>query len=213
MPNHPLTGARLGQNSDNPLGGMFLAQVVNELSPYTIPHFDNAAARDAAYAAWVAAGNAMRNGLQSFTENDQRYWRYGSSPAGWKYAGGAPPPIIASAVNTGAGWSALNGHIPGTYTDSSGLIHLVGGVVNNGQYTPGEQDGFSDFPITLNAAYRPAGNQVVPVMVDSVPNIIVATVLTDGRLRLDNNGQKLIEAKKVHYFDGITIHPGYTGAV
>lgn len=77
----PLTGARLGDMNDGPLGGLYLAGVVNDLAPFTIPSFGTATARNVAFQAWVQAGNTMRKGLHCAVDGvTQRYdgttWRY-----------------------------------------------------------------------------------------------------------------------------------------
>lgn len=61
--NDPLTAARYPDDNEPPSIATFIQNGVNDLSPLTIPTFSSTAARDTAYANWVAAGHAMRNGL------------------------------------------------------------------------------------------------------------------------------------------------------
>lgn len=63
MANDAWTGARLGDMNDAPLGGAYLAEVVKELAPWTVPHFTTTADRDAALTAWTAAGNTAKDGM------------------------------------------------------------------------------------------------------------------------------------------------------
>ena len=203
MPTTPINGLPSPDSNSPNLPPIHFDALNAVLDSRLVARFDNAAARNAAV-------TAPEEGMVTYTRNDNRYWWHNGSS--WTYLAGSPPPIVASTVNTNDGWTPITGHIPGTFVDSSGLIHVVGGVRNNGQYIPGAQDNFTDLPIRLAIGYRPVSNQVVSVMVDSVPNIIVGTVQPDGWLRLDNNGQQPIVAGRAHYFDGIAIHPNYTGA-
>jgi hypothetical protein len=59
MANDPWTGARLGADTDAPLGGSFIAESVNQLGTWTVPGFASTADRDAALAGWVANGNTV----------------------------------------------------------------------------------------------------------------------------------------------------------
>lgn len=59
----PLTGARVPQQSDGPLGGLQIANAVNDLAPVTLPRFTSTAARDIAYTNWVNAGHTLVDGM------------------------------------------------------------------------------------------------------------------------------------------------------
>jgi hypothetical protein len=60
---NPLTGARYPDNTDATNLAQYYQNVVDDLSPQSIPSFSSATARDTAYSSWVAAGNTMRTGL------------------------------------------------------------------------------------------------------------------------------------------------------
>lgn len=84
MANEPLTGARVPVQGDAALGGLQINNAVSDVAPYTIPHFTNATARDAAFSAWVAAGNTMRKGLLCYqTDTDWHYKYTGSKWLPW----------------------------------------------------------------------------------------------------------------------------------
>lgn len=83
MTTDPLTGARIGDQSDAPLGGLYLGELVREIRSYLVPRFSNASARDAAYSAWVADGGTMTKGLLCFMLDDSRVWKY---DGGWTWA-------------------------------------------------------------------------------------------------------------------------------
>lgn len=157
MPNHPLTGARLGEQNDAPLGGLYLAQVVNQLSPYTIVPFANAATRDAAYAAWVQAGNQMRDGLLCYMLTDGRIWRYSGGRWGWPNAAqgivAAPAARLTQAgpVAQAAGWVTVEG-LSATFTipsrrsikmtfDAEATSNVAGTLVGAGVYNTANQQG------------------------------------------------------------------------
>lgn len=63
MLNEPLTGARVPEQSDGPLGGVQISNAARDLAGFTVPRFSTNTARDAAYAAWVTSGKTMANGL------------------------------------------------------------------------------------------------------------------------------------------------------
>lgn len=203
MPTTPINGLPSPDDNSPNLPPIHFDALNAVLDTRLIGRFTNAADRNTKITAPV-------KGIVAHTANDDRYWRHDGIT--WRYLGGSPPPIVASTVNTNDGWTPVSGHIPATYVDGSGLVHVVGGVVNNGAYTPGSVDAFLDYPITLAVGFRPVANQVVSVIVDAVPSAITGTVLPDGRIRLDNNGAVQIPANRAHYFDGIKLHPNYTGA-
>lgn len=64
MPTDPLTGSRYPASSASPNVAQDIQNAVYDLADNTVtgPHASTAA-RDSAYAAWVSAGNAMREGL------------------------------------------------------------------------------------------------------------------------------------------------------
>lgn len=63
MQTEPLTGARKPEQTDGPLGGLQISNAVDDLAEYAYPRFATTAARDTAYAAWVAAGGTMADGM------------------------------------------------------------------------------------------------------------------------------------------------------
>lgn len=69
MQTEPLTGARKPAQSDGPLGGLQISNAVDDLAPVTVPYFATASARDTAFANWVAAGHAMRDGLHCYVSS------------------------------------------------------------------------------------------------------------------------------------------------
>lgn len=81
----PLTGARLGDMNDGPLGGLYLAEVVDDLSSFTIPRFATVADRDTAYQAWVTAGHTMVDGMTCWCDvPGARYERVGGEWVSFK---------------------------------------------------------------------------------------------------------------------------------
>lgn len=81
MPNDPLTGARLGDMNDGPLGGLYLAEVVSELRAFVTPRFATDTARDAAY---TAAGVAVVDGMKAVSNGREFLRRSGT----WVKQGG-----------------------------------------------------------------------------------------------------------------------------
>lgn len=79
MANSYWSGARIGQMNDSPSGGLYLAELLAELEPGTIPSFPNVAARDTALSSWVAAGNTKRAGQLCYTASEQSLWIYTGS--------------------------------------------------------------------------------------------------------------------------------------
>lgn len=63
MPTDPLTGSRYPASSAAPNVAQDIQNAVLDLSDNTVPNYATTGARDSAYAAWVALGNSMRNGL------------------------------------------------------------------------------------------------------------------------------------------------------
>jgi hypothetical protein len=76
----PLTGARWPDIGDNADVSLYIHNAVADLSPTAIPYFPNVTARNTAFAAWVAGGKTMREGLHcNVAGSDQVYqagaWR------------------------------------------------------------------------------------------------------------------------------------------
>lgn len=64
MPNDPLTGSRYPLGTDAPNVAQYIQNAVTDLADNTFAGpFATATARNTAYAAWVADGGTMRNGL------------------------------------------------------------------------------------------------------------------------------------------------------
>lgn len=66
MPTSPLTGSRFPDSTYTPAIWTWIEQAVRDIEDNTSPYYATATARDNAYAAWVAQGNAMRNGLECY---------------------------------------------------------------------------------------------------------------------------------------------------
>lgn len=155
----PLTGARIGDQNDAPLGGLYESQIVKQLAPYVVPRFANATERNNAFALWVAqdpANNVMTQGLRAYMEDDGRDWVW---DGGWTWLNPigelayASRSSLAGPVTTLGVWSPVSGlavsfTIPGPrkirYTFSGqGVSNLAGTEVlvriNNtstGQWKP-----------------------------------------------------------------------------
>lgn len=107
----PWTGARQGDMNDAPLGGFYLAEVVAELGPLTIPRFPTVAARDAAVTALTAAGITLDDGAECYTE-DAGVWilhngqwvgahglrAYGTTPSNYTATANPGPTRIANGL-------------------------------------------------------------------------------------------------------------------
>ena len=63
MKTDPLTGSRYPETTDGSNVAQYFQNLAWDLADNAIPSFATTAARDTAYSTWVAAGNAMRNGL------------------------------------------------------------------------------------------------------------------------------------------------------
>lgn len=102
MLTEPLTGARKPEQTDGPLGGLQISNLADDLAPFEIPYFATASARDTAFADWVSAGHAMRDGLHCYVESlgDQVYVN-----SGWQPLTGSLVAHAESSASTG---------IPGT---------------------------------------------------------------------------------------------------
>jgi hypothetical protein len=206
----PLTGSRIADLADAPNGPQAFSNMVLDLEDNTVIRGTSASDRDAKFSAWIAAGNSWTSGLLSFTQNDGRYWRYDTTSNGWKYAGGNPPPIAS--VAAGAGWSTMS-RAPGCYLDSSGLVHLVGGVYPQASYNP--QDGGTHTAFQVPTGYRPGAN-VEAIL--TVPSPVLTTVLvevrTDGIGYIIAGSTSSIPSGTIsaHFLDNITFHPGYAGS-
>ena len=66
MPNTPLSGIPYPGPNDGPNGPQQIQNAVAKIDSLVTPQFATAAARDSAYAAWVAAGNTKREGLRCY---------------------------------------------------------------------------------------------------------------------------------------------------
>jgi hypothetical protein len=64
LPTDPLTGARYPASSASPAVYQDIQNAVNDLSDVIGGNYTTNSARDTAFAAWVAQGNTMTNGLQ-----------------------------------------------------------------------------------------------------------------------------------------------------
>lgn len=92
MPESALIKARVPTMDDGPYGGEQIQAAVLDLEPYVVPRFATDAARDAAYALWVQAGNTLVRGQECWTGDGgpQEY-----TATGWKPAGvGVDAPIF-----------------------------------------------------------------------------------------------------------------------
>lgn len=71
----PLTGVAYPVTTDAFKPEADIQRAVNGLSSNAIPSFSSASARDAAFSAWVAQGNTMRDGLHCYVQSigDQVY--------------------------------------------------------------------------------------------------------------------------------------------
>lgn len=65
----PLTGATIYDQNDQALGGQQLGDVVTDLRPFVHPRFASTAARDTAFASFVAAGGTIANGMECYTSD------------------------------------------------------------------------------------------------------------------------------------------------
>jgi hypothetical protein len=95
MRNHPLTNARLPEDTDAPLGGTQIQNAIRDQDPFIIPNFTTASARNTAYAAWVTTGGTMRTGLHCVVNGETQVYRNGA----WEPL--VPPATIASMRNIG----------------------------------------------------------------------------------------------------------------
>lgn len=102
MSNDPWTGARLGSNGDSPLGGSYLAEVVNEVGKWSCPGFASTSDRDAALVAWQGNGNTVSDGM-CCTCAGIPYRRIGGT---WRVDGDR---IIQRVANLGSGSGSIIG--------------------------------------------------------------------------------------------------------
>lgn len=70
----PLTGATVYNNNDQALGGQQIGDVVGDLTPFVIPRFTTIAARDSAYASYVAGGGVIKNGMTCWSDAPGTYY-------------------------------------------------------------------------------------------------------------------------------------------
>lgn len=114
MATEPLTGSRIPDLSFAPDISQ-LGVAVRDLADNTLPHFTSTAARDSAYAAWVASGYAMRDGL--YCTVGTKLWCYLNASSAWVEMGDAGAwdtwtPAWNVALSPGfIGAGSLTGHI------------------------------------------------------------------------------------------------------
>lgn len=210
MPTHPITGARYPTTGSSPNGPQQIQDAVSDLSVQAAPRYATSAARDSAFATWTSAGNTMDAGMMAFTKSDGRYWRWSASASAWVYAGGNPPPI--SAVTLQGGWTALSGHQPGVYKDSSGLVHLAGAVVNTLTYTPN---------VGANVCQLPSGFYNTNVLTTGLITLgdgsgaaISFKVTTGGMLAVNGSADGSVAAGSGHWLESASPwHVTYAGVV
>lgn len=68
MPNTPLTNSRIPDLTYAADLAQIVSNAIRDIEDNTTPAFATIAARDAAFASWVSAGNTMRNGLRCFVD-------------------------------------------------------------------------------------------------------------------------------------------------
>lgn len=206
MPTDPWSGSRYPASNAAPNVSQDIQNAVNDLADGTVPSFATAAARDTAFTNWKNAGNTAFSGMQAFTQNDGRYWRYDTASSSWLYAGGNPPPIVAATV--AAGWTA--GSVgPGVFKDSAGMVNLVGWVTPQTTYNP--QDGGTHTCLQLPSGYFPSRSLYVPIF--TAPNAtsysLVMLITTAGVCSIGGGSVSSVALNVGHYLDGVRFHPGY----
>src|SRR4051812_14136497 len=89
----PLTGSRIPDQSDGPLGGLQISNSIRDIADNTHPRFANNSERDSKFAAWAAVpGNAMVDGLHCTVAGFDQIYRAGQ----WR--GTAPQTQSTSAI-------------------------------------------------------------------------------------------------------------------
>jgi hypothetical protein len=115
-----LTGARIPTSGDAATIWTIIENAVKDLSNHTIAGpFANTAARDTAFASWVAAGGTLRRGLLS-SVTGSGLWEYDG--AGWKPFRGLVAPV---AVGTAQFNNTGTTEVPITGTNKEMLISGV----------------------------------------------------------------------------------------
>lgn len=156
------------------------------------------------------ARNALSNkydGMRVYEQSSKRYWRWDATASAWVYGGGAPPPITAVTVNSGAGgWTAGSGFAPGCYKDANGLVSVVGGVTNNALYTPASQ-----LMMVLPSGFWPSKDISITIMAAAGTGYIQGGVYAaDGSIKSNYNNSTSIGAGTLHTVN-FSFHPGFAG--
>lgn len=110
MANHPLTGARITQDTDSPLFGSMLARTINELSPLIPGRFPTPSDRDAAYSAWTQAGGTLVDGMECWTGSGATLMKWARMGGAWLPAGGiwqSWTPTLTSSITMNFGTGAV----------------------------------------------------------------------------------------------------------
>lgn len=201
MPTTTFAGLRYPQNSDGPYGPQQIQNLATDLDAKVIVPVATPSARTAL--------TGVPAGLQVYEQSTKRFYVYDG--AAWKYAGGAPAPIVACAA--GAGWNIYSAEPPGAYIDSSGQVHLVGAVTPATGYNP--QDGGTHTACVLPVGYRPVtARPLNPIIVTGIPlSFVSAWVDTSGVVSITNGTSSSVGVGATHYLDGLMFHPTYNNAV
>jgi hypothetical protein len=127
VPNSPLTNTRIPDSTYTTNPPQDIHNAVYDLEVNGCPRFTTTTARDAAYSAWVAAGNTLANGRSCWTD-DSGFWdRIGGA---WLLRLAQPTSGILSLTS---GWAAYPGyHVPLWDLDSTGRVSLRGAVKRTG---------------------------------------------------------------------------------
>lgn len=171
MPLSPLVRARYSTQDDGPYGGEQIQAAVLDLEPYTVPRFEDAAARDAAYALFVQNGGELEVGMTCHTKDDGVRWRYAAT--GWLPDSATP----WQTPGLNATWAALG---PATYPAPRYRKLADNRIELNGLLLAGG----NGVIFTLPPGFRPARTNVVPALhgdtgvralfVESTGNLLVA---------------------------------------
>jgi hypothetical protein len=82
VPTDPLTASRYPGLNSSPNIPQDIQNAVWDLADNTIPRFATTTARDAAYAAWIAAGHTLASGMHCTVGGALQVYRNGWKPAG-----------------------------------------------------------------------------------------------------------------------------------
>lgn len=129
MQNEPLTGARVPQQSDGPLGGLQITNAIDDVAPLMLHHFADASARDTAWSNWSTAnsGAAIPDGAHCYLTNPGDFYdRYGGA---WHRRGRATQQVVTGWTN--ATYAATNNYNLGNLVINPGypfiaLVHAAG---------------------------------------------------------------------------------------